>query len=280
MLWVGDPTVLPLDPVVLRDGTGYTLTRNGPGDVTEQWRAPEHDADHVVDRALELATAGLTNRLGRMLAPMGVRYVVVPSTQGPDGGAATSRPTVALRTAMAQQLDLARLRSSAGLVLYENLAYVPDRVRCRRPVASRSTRRARTGPRSAPTSPARSRSRRRPAAPAPCCGVRRTTPSGRRSSGGTSLRHEKAFGWANGYRARHPGPVTITYDAQWQRWALLGGALVIWLLVVWRWRRTRVRRDPVVAGDRRAYAGASVAERRPDPLADVLDDDAFWWERV
>ena len=40
MLWVGDPSVLPLDPVVLRDGTGYTLTRNGPGDVTEQWRAP------------------------------------------------------------------------------------------------------------------------------------------------------------------------------------------------------------------------------------------------
>ena len=40
MLWVGDPAVLPLEPVVLRDGTGYTLTRNGPGDVTEQWRAP------------------------------------------------------------------------------------------------------------------------------------------------------------------------------------------------------------------------------------------------
>ena len=113
MLWVGDPTVLPLDPVVLRDGTGYTLTRNGPGDVTEQWRAPEHDADHVVDRALDLATAGLTNRLGRMLAPMGVRYVVVPSTQGPGGGAATSVPR-AVRTAMAQQLDFAQLQLERG----------------------------------------------------------------------------------------------------------------------------------------------------------------------
>ncbi len=92
MLWVGAPTVLPLDPVVLRDGTGYTLTRNGPGDVTEQWRAPEHTADHVVDRAVGLATAGLTNRLGRMLAPMGVRYVVVPSTQGSDGGATAPVP--------------------------------------------------------------------------------------------------------------------------------------------------------------------------------------------
>ena len=34
---------------------------------------------------------------------------------------------VALRRAMAQQLDLARLRSSRGLVLYENLAYAPIR---------------------------------------------------------------------------------------------------------------------------------------------------------
>ncbi len=96
MLWTGDPAELPLDPVVLRDGTGYVLTRNGPGDVTEQWRAPEHDADLVVDRALVLATAGRTNRLGRMLAPMGVRYVVVPSTQGRDGGAQADAP-VALR---------------------------------------------------------------------------------------------------------------------------------------------------------------------------------------
>ena len=124
MLWVGDPAVLPLEPVVLRDGTGYTLTRNGPGDVTEQWRAPEHAADHVVDRALGLATAGLTNRLGRMFAPMGVRYVVVPSNQGRDGGAPAAVP-VGVRRAMSEQLDLAQLRSSAGLVLYENLAYTP-----------------------------------------------------------------------------------------------------------------------------------------------------------
>ncbi len=124
MLWVGDPAVLPLDPVVLDDGTGYTLTRNGPGNVTEQWRAPQHSADDLVDRAIELSTAGLTNRLGRMLAPMGVRYVVLPSTQGTDGGA-KAPPGRALRTALAGQLDLARLRSEPGLVLYENLAWIP-----------------------------------------------------------------------------------------------------------------------------------------------------------
>ena len=126
MLWVGNPAVLPLDPVVLDDGTGYTLTRNGPGNVTEQWRAPEHSADKLVDRAIELSVAGLTNRLGRMLAPMGVRYVVLPSTQG-TGGGANAPPSPALRTALSAQLDLARLRSEPGLVLYENLAWIPLR---------------------------------------------------------------------------------------------------------------------------------------------------------
>src|SRR5262249_19836987 len=126
LLWVGDPSELPLDPVVLGDGTGYVLTRNGPGDVTEQWRAPEHDADHVVDRALSLTIAGDTNRLGRMLAPMGVRYIAVPSTQG-TGGGVRAPASEAVRSALAGQLDLARMRTPAGLVLYENLAWVPLR---------------------------------------------------------------------------------------------------------------------------------------------------------
>ena len=109
--------------------------------------------------------------------------------------------------------------------------------------------------------------------------MRPTTPSGRRRRGGKSLHHQKAFGWANGYRLDTRGPVTITYDAQWQRWALLAGALVLWILVVWRWRRTRVRRDPVVrATDVRTRRERR--ERRPEPVDDLLDDDAFWWERV
>ena len=91
MLWVGNPTVLPLDPVVLDSGTGYTLTRNGPGDATELLRAPEHDADHVIDDAIELTQSGLTNRLGRLLAPAGVRYIALPSIQGRDGGRARPR---------------------------------------------------------------------------------------------------------------------------------------------------------------------------------------------
>ena len=126
MLWVGDPDVLPLDPVVLDDGTGYTLTRNGPGNADELLRAPVHDADAVVDDAIVLAESGRTNRLGRLLAPAGVRYVAAPTTLGPDGSGRVPLPA-GLRAALGGQLDLARRKIPGGLVLYENLAWIPLR---------------------------------------------------------------------------------------------------------------------------------------------------------
>ena len=36
VLWLGDPTVLPLDPARVTTGLSYQLTRNGPGDAA-QW---------------------------------------------------------------------------------------------------------------------------------------------------------------------------------------------------------------------------------------------------
>jgi GT2 family glycosyltransferase len=278
MLWVGNPTVLPLDPVVLDDGTGYTLTRNGPGNVTEQWRAPQHSADKLVDQAIELSVAGLTNRLGRMLAPMGVRYVVLPSTQG-TGGGANAPPSPALRTALSAQLDLARLRSEPGFVLYENLAWIPLRavVPVEQagdvPVNSADPTRAAVGVELA-AKPAGSG--RVPAGTV--LWAEAFDSHWTASSGGSDLRHVEAFGWSNGYRLTKAGSVDIAYTGQWQRWALLGGSLVIWLFVIWRWRRTRVRRP------RRRGTETERARRerrsRPDPLAEVLDEDAFWWERV
>ena len=179
MLWAGDPTELPLDPVVLRDGSGYVLTRNGPGDVTEQWRAPEHDADLVVDRALGLATAGLTNRLGRMLAPMGVRYVVVPSTQGRDGGAATEVP-VRCDGRWRNSSTWRACGRAPGSCSTRTWPTHRSGRRCR-PLRSRSIRHGPTAPRSAPTSPGPCPWHPRARRPrAPRSGARRTTPSGRR----------------------------------------------------------------------------------------------------
>jgi hypothetical protein len=276
MLWTGDPAELPLDPVVLHDGTGYVLTRNGPGDVTEQWRAPEHDADHVVDRALVLAATGRTNRLGRMLAPMGVRYVVIPTSQGQGGGAQDDTPR-ALRRAMSQQLDLARLRSSQGIVLYENEAYAPTEASIPPPALPADSRLPNIAALTTDLTRAVPLSAQSPTTAGTAFWSEAYDSAWKATGNGDALRHQKSFGWANGFVVPRRATVSIAYDAQWVRWAMLGGALVIWVLVVWRWRRTRVRRDPATRGSTPRPRRERTA--KPDPLAE-LDDEAFWWERV
>jgi hypothetical protein len=275
MLWVGSPDVLPLDPVVLDDGTGYTLTRNGPGDAEELLRAPLDEADGLVGDSITLAEDGRTNRLGRLLAPAGVRFVAAPSTQGRDGGArAPLSPR--LRHALADQLDLARRPVAGGLVLYENLAWVPLQA----VVPERAAGDVPTG------------------AVAPVPAALRTDVSGTAEAvtgdepvepglvlwgeaydsswEDGAARHVETFGWANGFAVERRRPVDLTFGGQMLRWGLLAIGLLVWVAVAVWWWRTRARRAP----SRAAPRARRERRERPDPLAEVLDEDAFWWERV
>ncbi len=208
ILWLGEPAVLPLDPVVLPDGTGYTLTRNSSGNSGEVLRAPQDDADHVVDRAIELTREGLTNRLGRLLAPMGVRWVALPSTQGPGGGAAPAA-LPGWRAALDGQLDLARLRTARGLVLYENLAWFPLRAAVSGadadavPLGPRDPIRAALG---ADLSGAEPLASGAAAPPGVVLWGEAYNTQWKASSSGQTLQHVRAFGWENGYRVTREGP--------------------------------------------------------------------------
>jgi GT2 family glycosyltransferase len=284
ILWLGDPSVLPLDPVVLDDGTGYTLTRNSPGNASQLLRAPQDDSDQVVDRAVELARNGLTNRLGRLLAPAGVRWIALPSTEGPG----SSEPPARLpgwRRALDAQLDLARLRSARGLVLYENLAWIPLRAVVPQdaaagvPVGVQDATRAALGADAVAATPVPSSGAVVPGLL--LWGEAYDREWGATAASGGTLDHVRTFGWSNGYRVERRSEVDIAFGAQWQRWALLGGALVIWLVVLWRWWRTRTRTSraqvATAARDRRRRRERSA---RPDTLDDAVGDEEFWWERV
>jgi GT2 family glycosyltransferase len=275
MLWLGNPTVLPLEPVVLDDGVGYTLTRNGSGNVLQQWRAPEHDADAVLADAIRLAESGLTNRLGRMLAPMGVHYVVLPNGQGKDGGAQAPVPTV-VRRAIDDQLDLAQLRSDAGVTLYENLAYapllsvVPEGIHV--PAGSHAPNLAALG-----TDLSGATAVEGAATHTGTLLWSEAHNDAWEATAGHTLRHSEAFGWANGYRLDRRGDVAVEYTNQWQRWAFLAGMALIWLVVLLRWRATRTRRDPAA---RAAERERRRRERDDDFFSGAADDDTFYWERV
>ena len=94
-----------------------------------------------------------------------------------------------------------------------------------------------------------------------------------------SARHVETFGWANGFEVERRRPVSLAFADQWMRWALLAVSLAIWIVTAIWWWRTRVRRERPIAGPRER--GERRERRaRPDPLAEVLDEDSFWWERV
>jgi hypothetical protein len=243
-------------------------------------------ADHVVDEAVDLTETGRTNRLGRLLAPAGVRYVAMPSTQGLGGGT-VAPPAARLRAGLADQLDLARLATEDGLVLYENLAWIPLEAVVGEPAAA-----------DVPTGavgPARSALGTDVAGAAePVSGSRAVGPgvllwgeayddAWSATADGADVAHLRTFGWANGYALEARRAVSIRFDDQWVRWALLGASLLIWLGAARRWWTTRTRRDrsATPAGAvRRERRERREREPRADPLAEVLEEDAYWWERV
>ena len=176
---------------------------------------PEHDADHVVDAATSGSRAGLTNRLGAMLAPMGVRYVVAAEHAGPRRWREPAR-SCALR-GRARQLDLAAWRDRAGLVLYENLAWIrsgggpPPRPPGRR---RRPTRRAAWHRLARATC----RSTSAPPDGAVVSGVRPTTRGGRRTATATPCA-TRGLRLGERLRARPSRDGVDPYAAQWVRWA-------------------------------------------------------------
>ncbi len=256
VLWMGDPAVLPLDPFVARDGTGYVLTRNGPGDTTELWHAPAREAEDLVAEAIVLASDRRTERLGHLLAPMSVRYVAVPDSSGPGAPETVAAPGLA--RALDDQLDLARLESPPGLVLYQNTAWIP----------SPGT----AGPADARKVPLRSKDPTQAALRGDLGGVKavRGAPSdsaptgpGRvlwseafdtdwsASASGRELRHVEPFGWANGFDTSRRSSVSIRYGGQLRRYGLILVQVALWIgffALVWRGRagrrprRRRVRR--------------------------------------
>ena len=126
VLWVGDPAALPLGSWRLDDGLAYSTTDRGTAGVEDLLVGPDDRTTRLLADALDLARAGQTTRLGRLLAPMGVRYVVVPKGLAPAPFSSAAIPVPeALSAALAAQLDLDPVDVPAGLAVYRNESFTP-----------------------------------------------------------------------------------------------------------------------------------------------------------
>jgi GT2 family glycosyltransferase len=244
VLWLGDPDVLPVDPVV-HGSTGYGVTNNGPGDVRTALPPPAGGTSARLGDLVDLLRDRRSNRVGALLGPIGVRYLAVP--ERPDPGLERTDPaSPALLAALGEQLDLIRLEGPPGLELYENRAWIPQAAS----LPAASLPRGDTGA-TGPPAGARGAQAINGDARVPAGGVlwsQSYDSAWSASSDGASLAHRKAFGWANGYTLEKAGAVSFSYGDQWLRYpaVLIELVLVAGAFLLWRGSARFRRRRPTV----------------------------------
>ena len=127
-LFIGDSRVLPGAPLGFGWGISYSVL-NGPlATVDEHWEIPETKIRENANSALYGIVRGQTSRAGRLLAPLSVRFIIVPVI---DGAQSTrDRPIAAplgLVESLSRQLDLKRRFASPDVVIFENSSWLPVR---------------------------------------------------------------------------------------------------------------------------------------------------------
>ena len=127
VLLIGDPRLLPVPATEYRDGVAWAIIDDGALDVRDRWMPPSNAAAELVTTALDEMAATSTLRAGRLLAPLSIRFVVVPEF---DGVASTVNDPLPLPeglvASLEDQLDLvARRPGLPTLEAFENRAWLP-----------------------------------------------------------------------------------------------------------------------------------------------------------
>jgi hypothetical protein len=129
VLWVGAPDALPLAARPLNSGIGLAASYNGEPGLGDLWITGRQGALPVVATDLRLVENRLTTRLGHLLAPTAVRYIVVPNHNGPSGSGAVAVPAPAsLLAGLPLQTDLQLVNADPNYTVYENAAWAPARM--------------------------------------------------------------------------------------------------------------------------------------------------------
>ena len=127
ILWLGDPSVLPMPGWSVAPGLAAATSMNGlPGGST-LFSPPDSGTSDVLLEAINLALLGRTVHVGSLLAQAGVATVVVMDSPAPEYAGAQGVPTrpvpKALMATLARQTDLALQLQSPAVTIYANAAF-------------------------------------------------------------------------------------------------------------------------------------------------------------
>lgn len=256
VLWLGDPEVLPIRGWVQGDGLAYATSRDGLSDVSDLWPGPEPGTTARIDDALDEARAGRTSRLGQLLAPMAIRYVIVVNRRASAREVDDARPVPgSVDRTLRAQVDLRLLETDPALVVFENAQWAPARSILPEGAIAASERSgvgAARGADLAGSTPVL-RERRGPTryeGPLPD-GVDvllSESPSSRwrLDVGGADVRRRDAFGVANAFSVPRAGEASLRFVTSPWRYLSLAIQAALWVVAVrLAWRR-RVRHTPLV----------------------------------
>ncbi len=120
-LWIGDPDVLPLSGWMLDNETGLAvgMSEGLTPLVTQRFRLDGGNGVTQLKTAVDAALTGGTDRLGQLLAPMAVRYVVVVDRSAPEPFVSQEAPVPSgVKASLREQLDLVELPVNPAVVLF------------------------------------------------------------------------------------------------------------------------------------------------------------------
>jgi len=249
VLWVGDPTILPADAKTAGD-VGFAFTRDGPGDARALWAAPEQHADRVVAGMLDSASAGSTVRLGHLLAPAGVRYVVFLRRAAPDSGP-FGRDEHVIDDALGRQLDLTLSRVDDQSLVYNNDAWIPMHALV--PPGNTAVQVGGKDPQTAATRSENSGvvgvaapgGTTEPVGPGTLLWSEAANGGWKASSNGRGIARQDAFGWTNAFTLDANAPVHVHFAGSFLTSAARFLEIVLWIALVAFWFTTRRRREPL-----------------------------------
>ena len=248
VLWIGDAASLPMNgwsldaPTIDALGSGrdlaFATTDGGASSIAQQWPGPIDEGGSQLAAALQTAADGGSARLGALLSPMAVKYVVVPLAPAPDPYARsrTFVPTELLAM-LDGQLDLASVTVNPGVRVYRNSAWqagiasFPAKTRFPdggNEISSRVFSTAKSEPVLAGDGISRDMSGELSSA-----GEVYVSSAGGADwhlrVDGNDVARDDAFGWASVFHVDRAGPATLVYDAPTARLAMLAGQIVLWI---------------------------------------------------
>lgn len=246
VLWVGEDDVVSARGWPWR-GITIAATSAAAPSVEDYWTTLDPSAGDTLRGALDVAVDGGTNRLGGLLAPMGIRYIVVVERNAPAPfGEREHLVPESVAQGLREQLDFERVEVREGMTVFRNTSWLPIAAQLAEGSSSRSTRLVDVAAQAARIGSLElaqwSTSGLVPDSPTRWEGL---VPAGREvhvaavSSGnwrldddtGTAVR-TTGYGWANAFRPPAGGPVVLTYNTPLLHRLALLGQVALWVLAI------------------------------------------------